>query len=229
MRRPSDLGYADDRFMLPVLKERVTVVHCTKPLPGMLFVMPARDLHEQRHERRATLQARCEKVAQIAQSHDRPYLCWCHLNDEGDTLERLLPDAVQVSGADSDEVKEERFEAFVLGRVRGMITKAKIGGFGLNWEHCSDMTFFPSHSWEQCYQGVRRCWRYGQKRPVEVDVITTDGEADVIGNLKRKAVAAERAFEEMIGAVREASDVRSIEASPFDAPLPAWMEDEHVA
>ena len=88
---------------------------------------------------------------------------WCHLNPEGDLLEKIVKDAVQVSGKDSDEKKEEILTAFSNGQIKRLVTKQKIAGWGMNWQHCSHMTTFPSHSFEQYYQGVRRCWRFGQQ------------------------------------------------------------------
>jgi hypothetical protein len=125
-----------------------------------------RGLQEQREERRRDAAAeRCEKARADGQQDGRAGAVWCHLNDEGDLLEKLIPDAVQVSGKDSDEAKEEK--ARLRGRPsRVLVTKPKIGAWGLNFQHCNHITFFPSHSFEQYYQKVRRCWRFGQKRPV---------------------------------------------------------------
>jgi hypothetical protein len=225
VRKPSDLGCDDGRFVLPALHERVTVVEASRPLDGRLFVTPASNLHEQRQERRATIQQRCEKVTEIATSHSRPYLAWCHLNDEGDTLAEMLPDSVQVSGQDSDEEKVEKFEAFVSGQILRMITKPKIAGFGLNWQHCSDQSLFPSHSYEQYYQGVRRSWRFGQERDVIVDIVSTEGEADVLGNLQRKAHQADQMFAEMVEAMHIAMGRTArapYHAQPID--LPEWFQ-----
>jgi hypothetical protein len=223
LRKPSDLGFSDAAFALPPLVERVDIVQCSRPTDGKLFVMPAKDLREQRWERRATLTERCEHAAAIHASHARPYVAWCHLNDEGDLLEKLLPDAVQVSGNDADEAKVEKFDAFAKGQVRGLITKPKIGGFGLNWQHCADVTMFPSHSYEQYYQAVRRCWRYGQTRPVTVTLISTEGEADVMSNLQRKTVAADRMFTEMVAAMADATTIRTAPMQSASAPIPDWM------
>ncbi len=225
LRKPSDLGCDDTPFILPALTERVTIVPSSRPLNCKLFVTPAANLTEQRQERRVTLQARCEKAAELVTSHQRPVVMWCHLNDEGDLLERLVPGIVQVSGKDPDEAKIEKFDAFALGQVRGLITKPKIGGHGLNWQHCADMTTFPSHSFEQYYQAVRRCWRYGQKNPVTVDIISTEGEADVMGSLRRKSAAADKMFAAMVAEMafeqRHTSTPLDV---PISVPLPTWME-----
>lgn len=196
-RKPSDLGFDDARFRLPQLVERITCVDAARPMDGYLFPMPAQNLQEQRQERRLTIRERCEAVAEKANGADK-FVAWCHLNDEGDLLEDLIDGAEQVSGADSDERKEELFEAFTTGQLRVLVTKPRIGAFGLNWQHCAQMSVFPSHSYEQYYQAVRRCWRFGQTRNVTVDVITTKGEADVLGNLRRKADAADRMFAALV-------------------------------
>lgn len=224
VRTPRDLGFQDDRFQLPPLLESVHVVAASRPLAGKLFVTPAETLHEQREERRATLAQRCEHVGEMASAHQRPFLAWAHLNAEGDLLARLVPGAVQVSGADSDDRKEEIFEAFRHGQIRALVTKPKIAAFGLNWQHCADMSLFPSHSYEQYYQAVRRCWRFGQASPVRVDIVTTQGEADVLGNLQRKAAAATRMFAEMTTAMTSARGVSVARATSGAVNIPAWME-----
>ena len=196
-RKPSDLGFDDARFVLPELVERVTCVEASRPLAGLLFAVPAQTLQEQREERRMTITERCEAVAELSVGAEK-FVAWCHLNAEGDLLEQLIPGAMQVSGSDSDERKEELFTAFTSGELRALVTKPRIGAFGLNWQHCSRMSVFPSHSYEQYYQTVRRCWRFGQTQPVIVDVITTKGEADVLGNLKRKSEQADRMFSALV-------------------------------
>lgn len=221
-RKPSDLGFDDGAFVLPPLNINVSIIEHSRPLDGMLFAMPAATLQEQRQERRATLTARCEAVAERADT-DESFVGWCHLNDEADLLERLIPGAKQVSGAQSDEQKEELFEAFRTGQLRALITKPKIGAFGLNWQHCAHMSFFPSHSYEQYYQAVRRCWRFGQTRPVTVEVISTQGEADVLGNLQRKAEAADKMFAAMVEHMNEAQGIVRKQLVVEPPALPAWL------
>jgi hypothetical protein len=222
LRKPSDLGFEDGPFQLPPLEVVVDTITSSRPLDGYLFVVPAQSLQEQRLERRATLKDRCEAVARKADTKES-FVAWCHLNDEADLLEQLIPDAKQVSGAQDDDEKEELFEAFRLGQLRALVTKPKIGAFGLNWQHCAHMSFFPSHSYEQYYQGVRRCWRFGQTRTVRVEVVTTSGEADVLGNLQRKADAADAMFREMVQHMHEAVTVERREMVSAPAMLPAWM------
>lgn len=222
LRRPSDLGYSDDGFLLPPLQEVEHVVEARTVAPGMLFSLPAVGLKEQRDERRRTIEERCEEVARLTDTK-QPALVWCHLNEEGDILQRLVRDCVQVAGADPDEKKEEAFLAFARGEIRALVTKPKIGAWGLNFQHCSHVTFFPSHSFEQYYQGVRRCWRYGQKRPVRVDVVTTEGERGVLANLRRKADAADKMFSSLVAEMNSALRIeRSSRATIMEA-LPAWL------
>jgi hypothetical protein len=222
MRRPSDLGFSDDGFNLPSLTENQHVVPYSRPLDGKLFAENAVGLHEQREERRATITPRCERIAELV-DHDRPALVWCHLNDEGDLLEKLIPDALQVKGAQDDDEKEERLLAFSRGEARVLITKPRIGGFGMNWQHCSHITFFPSHSYEQYYQGVRRCWRFGQKEPVTVDVVTTEGELGVLQNLQRKAAASDRMFTELVAHMNDAAHMRPVNPFTVQEALPSWL------
>ena len=150
-------------------------------------------------------------------------VAWCHLNQEGDLLEKIIPGAVQVSGSDSDEYKEEVFLAFSSGQIRVLVTKPRIGAFGLNWQHCARMTFFPSHSYEQYYQAVRRCWRFGQTRPVQVDIIATEGEQGVLKNLQRKALAADKMFTELVAHMNDALHLRSSSAFTTPEEIPTWL------
>jgi len=222
VRRPSDLGYSDEGFILPPLIERDHLVDVESTPDGMLFALPAVGLKEQRDERRRSIQERCEKVAELVNGNDQA-LVWCHLNDEGDTLADLIPDALQVSGQDSDEAKEEAFIAFSEGRQRVLITKPKIGAWGLNFQNCHHVTFFPSHSYEQYYQGVRRCWRFGQKHSVTVDVVTTEGEKSVLQNLQRKAQAADKMFSNLVEQMNQSLSInRTIDFTKKEI-IPSWL------
>lgn len=223
MRRPSDLGFADDAFILPPLQEVEHLVDVSRPRDGMLFALPAVGLKEQREERRMTITDRCEKVASLVADTGKPALVWCHLNEEGDLLERLIPGAVQVSGSDSDDAKEDRLTAFARGEARVLVTKPRIGAWGLNFQHCAHVTFFPSHSFEQYYQGVRRCWRFGQTSPVRVDIVTTEGERGVLKNLQRKATQADKMFSNLVAEMNAALGIGR--AAPFtrQQELPPWL------
>lgn len=223
IRRPSDLGFDDARFVLPELIEREHLIEAETIAPGMLFALPAVGLKEQREERRRSIQERCDKVAALVADTKRPALVWCHLNDEGDRLAATIPDAIQVSGADSDEAKEEKFLAFASGEARVLVTKPKIGAWGLNFQHCSHVTFFPSHSFEQYYQGVRRCWRFGQKRPVTVDIVTTEGERGVMQNLQRKAAAADKMFSALVAEMNKALHIDRATQHTQPMSIPAWL------
>ena len=223
LRRPSDLGFADDRFALPPLEIREHTVTASRPPAGMLFDVPAIGFHEEREERRRTIPERCEMVASLVADTGRPAVVWCDLNDEGDLLERLIPDSKQVSGKDSDDAKEATFAAFAAGELRVLITKPKIGAWGLNWQHCNHLTYFPNHSYEQYYQAVRRCWRFGQERPVTVEIVGTVGSQKIRENLQRKADAADRMFSELVMHMRDAMHVAREVAYTQKVEIPAWM------
>ena len=221
-RRPSDLGFNDEGFILKPLIENTHMVEVRELPPGRLFSVTAVNLQEQREEVRRTLNERCERVADLV-NHDRPALVWCHLNDEGKLLKKIIPDAVEVSGSDSDEAKEERLLAFANGDIRVLITKPKIGGWGLNFQHCSHVTVFPSHSFEQYYQAVRRCWRYGQQNPVTVDIVMTEGEQRVFDNLKEKSLAADRMFDRLVELMREGQAIERIDNFVKKEVIPSWL------
>jgi hypothetical protein len=223
VRRPSDLGFDDGRFQLPPLVRREHVVAAHRPRDGSLLNLPAVGLAEEREERRRTLKERCEVAAKLVADTGLPAVMWCQLNDEGDLLEKLVPGAVQVSGKDSDDEKEEKFTAFSGGKVRVLITKPVIGAWGLNWQHCAHMTSFASHSFEQDYQSVRRFWRFGQVNEVVVDHVISDGEERVIENLRRKAEAADRMFSEMTAHMRDEMAIERGREFPTKEKVPTWL------
>jgi hypothetical protein len=222
LRRPSDLGFPDDGFILPPLIEREHVVAARKLREGFLFSLPAQGLSEEREERRRTIAERCEKAAELVR-HDRPAIVWCHLNPEGDLLESLIPDCVQVSGADSDDEKEEKLIAFQNGEARVLVTKPSIGAWGLNFQHCAHQVIFPSHSFEQYYQSVRRSWRFGQTREVVIDVVATDGESGTVKNLQRKAAAAERMFTSLVAMMGDQLRICRDRNYPNSVEVPSWL------
>ena len=222
-RKPSDLGFEDDGFALPKLTEREHVVETRTAAPGMLFALPAANMWEEREERRRTLEERCEMAADLVADTKHSAVVWCHLNDEGDRLAELIRDGRQVSGADSDEAKEEAYEAFSSGQLRVLVIKPKIGAWGLNWQHCSHVVTFASHSYEQYYQAVRRCWRYGQTRPVVVDLVATEGERGVKENLRRKSDAADRMFSELVAHMNDAMRLERGVRYERQVEVPAWL------
>lgn len=221
-RRPSDLGFNDDAFTLPPLVEREHVVRTSTLAPGMLFPAPAQGMREEREERRRTLRERCEHVAGLV-DHNQPAVIWCHMNDEGNLLESLIPDALQVRGSTPDEQKEERYGAFASGDLRVLVLKPRIGAWGLNWQHCAHVVTFASHSFEQYYQAVRRCWRFGQERKVVVDIVAAEGEAGASGNLRRKAEAADRMFAELVAHMNDALRIERGGAFNLETEVPAWL------
>lgn len=223
MRRPSDLGFSDDGFDLPPLEHRQHVVRARVQRDGQLFDMPAVGLQEEREEARRTIEERCEQAAEALADADSG-VAWCQLNAEGDLLTKLIDGAVQIKGADDPDAKEEALLAFSRGEIRVLVTKPSIGAWGLNWQHCNRMTFFPTHSYEQYYQAVRRSWRFGQKRSVLVDIITTEGSARALENLQRKADAADRMFASLVAHMQDALTIGRVGDVPdTKAEVPAWL------
>jgi SNF2 family DNA or RNA helicase len=148
---------------------------------------------------------------------------WCHLNSEGDRLEKEINGCVQVKGSQELEEKEELILAFLGGQARCLVTKPKIAGLGLNLQHCAHVVTFVTHSYEQFYQCVRRCWRFGQKRPVTLDVIATEGEINVKRNMDRKERLASTMFDGMIKHMNNSLTVRS-EKQTSQVEVPAWLQ-----
>jgi len=222
-RKPSDIGFSDDGFNLPPLTQTEHIVEARKLAPGFLFSMPARNMFEEREERRRTIQERCEKAAALVANTGKPAVIWCHLNDEGDLLADMITDGRQVSGSTPDEEREEIYEDFVTGKLRVLIIKPKVGAWGLNWQHCAHVVTFASHSYEQFYQAVRRCWRFGQKNPVQVDLILTEGEQNVKENLQRKSDNADRMFAELVVHMNAALKIDRQAAFTRRIEVPKWL------
>jgi len=198
MRKPSDLGYEDDGFILPPLNLHSLIVEGEAP-EGYLFPVEAQTLIERRAARRASLGARVEACAELAMASDEPWLIWCDLNAEGDALEKIIPGAVQVAGSDTPEFKERAMLDFAAGVIRVLITKPSIAGFGMNWQHCPNVAFVGlSDSYEAFYQAIRRCWRFGQTRPVQCHIITSEAEGAIVANIRRKERDAIKMAEGMV-------------------------------
>jgi len=223
VRRPSDLGFDNGEFTLPEMIENEHELDvCRGPLPGELFTFPANGLKEVRDERRATIEERCEKTTELVNGTDDFAVVWCNLNDEGDLLEHLIPGSVQVSGKDSDDSKESKLEEFSAGNTRVLITKPKIGAFGLNWQHCNHTTFFPNYSYEQYYQCIRRFWRFGQKRKVQADLIYTHGDHYSVENLRRKQQQADTMFTRLVQEMNNSMNINQNKNFDKEMRTPQW-------
>jgi hypothetical protein len=173
LRNPSDLGFDGARYELPPLEYFEHVVQ-GQDVEGELFARPAMGLAERRKAQRDSLEARCKALADVVNADtSEPWLIWCHLNDEAALLQSLIPGSVNVQGSDKPESKTANLLGFANGDVRVLISKPKIAGFGMNWQHCARMAFVGlDDSFEKFYQAVRRCYRFGQTRSVKVHLFT---------------------------------------------------------
>ena len=223
MRKPSDLGFDDYGYDLPELIEREIVIPTTRCRPGQLMATPASTLQEEREERRLSITERCEKAMEIVESHRGPSVMWCELNEEGRMLRQMVSNSVEITGSMPDEKKEEYLTAFSNGEIDRLITKPKIGAWGLNWQHCCNTVTFPSHSFEQYYQVVRRFYRFGQQNPVTVTAVVTEGEEGVLRSLNRKAAQAERMFQSIVSHMRDSMHLVSEAFFPEQEIVPAWL------
>lgn len=204
LRHPRDLGFQQEGYDLPPLIKRqitVRVEYQPQPESGLLFPMEAQTLGERLGARRDSMDERVAAAATIVNAQpDRPWMVWCQLNAESDALERSIPGSLQVRGSDDRNIKAERLLGFCEGRPRVLISKPSIAGFGMNWQHCADMVFVGlNDSFEQLFQAIRRCWRFGQTKPVNVYMIASELEGAVVANLEQK----ERDYEAMASAMGE--------------------------
>lgn len=192
IKMPSDLGFSDDKYILPKLNVNTHVVKNNSLLEfnGQIemFNRPAKGFNEVRQEVKQTIKERCIKAVELAKGKTSVY--WCNRNEESKILKELDPQAVEIIGSQSMEKKEEILLDFANGKIKRIITKAKMTGMGLNWQHCNHSVFFPTYSYEQYYQSIRRFWRFGQKNEVNIDIVISDGQTSVLESLKKKTKKA---------------------------------------
>jgi superfamily II DNA or RNA helicase len=191
IQKPSDLGFEDAAYSLPPMMVNEHVVKGGITIPGMLFQTEASTLSERREARRASIDRRIEECASLVNSNDLPWVVWCDLNDESKSLAKAIHGAVEVTGSDAADIKEARLIDFAQGKARVLVSKPSICGWGLNWQHAANMAFVGvTDSYEAYYQAVRRCWRFGQKSPVNVHLFYSESEGAVTANLRRKEAEA---------------------------------------
>lgn len=229
--KPSDLGYSDDGHELPELIFHEHIVE--SGITDGLFAPVAQGLLERNSARRDTVDMRVAKAAEIANSVNDQCLVWCHLNDESQSLTQLIDGAIEVTGSDDPEKKKDAMLGFASGVVGKLVSKPKICGFGMNFQKCNSMVFVGlSDSWEAFYQAVRRCWRYGQTRPVHVHIVSADIEGGVLANIKRKEEQHKRLKAEMIAVMKDktlaeigkASQEKTEYKPTNKMGMPAWLK-----
>jgi hypothetical protein len=235
LRKPSDLGYEDGGFDLPPLRQHqhtVAVDYAPNVDTGMLFPVEAHSMQERLAARRATVADRVAQAAALTPA-DRPFVWWCNLNAESEAVAKAIPGAVEVRGSDDEADKERKLVDFSEGRVRVLVTKPSICGFGMNWQHCADTGFVGlSDSFEQVFQAIRRFWRFGQAKPVNVHFVTSEIEGAVVTNIRRKEADAERMAAQMVAHMADLSSAeirgaaRTIATYAPDKPLalPKWLQ-----
>ena len=218
-RKPSDLGFSDERYVLPDLIENEIVINNKNLLAingqTQLYNLPAINWREIKAEVRATIKERCEAAVEAANHHDIS-VYWCNLNTEGALLKKLDKDAFEINAKMDLDEKEEILIAFSNGEIKKLITKSSITSFGLNWQHCNHTVTFPTFSYEKDYQLVRRFWRFGQQRPVYVDRVISDGQVRIMDALKIKNLKAESMFKMLI---QQTNNTFNIDKREFNKPL----------
>ena len=227
MQKPSDMGYDDGNFQLPELIVEHEIIEITN-LDDFVGVQ-TRTLNDRRRARKNSLKQRVKRAAEIANNYDGPVLVWCDLNDESEALAKSIKDSVEVAGKHSNEYKEKALLGFSNNEIRVMVSKASISGFGMNWQHCDRIIFVGlSDSYEQMYQAIRRCWRFGQKNSVHVTVIIGELEKNVLLNIQRKEKQAQTMFNALVNCLKKYGLNRSkIEVKRYlpekKMNLPKWM------
>lgn len=236
MKRPSDLGYSDDGYDLPPLSIDSTILPTSYVPDGQLFATGLKGVGDRAAVRKSTMAERVSAAASVVNAEpDEQWLCWVGLNDESRAMTAAIPGAVEVQGSDTSESKAAALASFAAGDIRVLVTKTAIAGFGLNFQRCARMVFVGlSDSYEQYYQAIRRCWRFGQTRPVIARVVLTDLETGIYHNVIRK----EREAQEMAGElVRHVAEFERAEIGRYgarteyapDVPmrLPRWLTMEN--
>jgi len=225
LRNPSDIGFDGSRYILPAPEYIEHVVETEQS--GDLFAKPAQTLAERRKAQRDSIESRCKALADVVNAdQSEPWLIWCHLNDEAEMLQQLIPGSVNVQGSDKPEDKAARMMDFSHGNLRVLISKPKICGFGMNWQHCARMAFVGlDDSFEKFYQAVRRCYRFGQKRNVLVHLFTAENEGQILQNLKRKELQHHEMSEKMIAHMK---DIMNTELQGQVNIVDEYSEDTHA-
>ena len=232
LKRPSDLGYSDDGYILPALNILRVLVAADYVPSGQLFATKLKGITERAQVRRETLAERVQAAVElIAAEPDEPWVVWVGLNDEGTEMAARVPGAMLVEGSQSPDEKASRLEAFAAGEARVLIVKASIAGMGLNWQHCARMVFVGlSDSYEAYYQAIRRCWRFGQRRPVRAYVVLSEPEEAIYVNVKRKQAEAEATATELVKHVAEferqeigSASQRTETPHGLTVRLPEWL------
>ena len=238
IRRPSDLGYEDGDFKLPPLKYYEHIVESEQKMDGFLFALPASSLEERREARKASLSERVAMASKLINSSNESWLIWCNLNNESQELTKQIDGAVELTGGDSDEKKEQVLRDFLDGKVHRLVSKPSIIGHGINAQQFNNAMFVGlNDSWEQFYQAVRREWRFGQRKTVHVHMVISNLEGTVLANLKRKEMDAQRMAEEMVKHMSEISskEIRGVcrETLSYHPQermiLPAWLSTESTS
>ncbi|UOF80906.1 deaD-like helicases superfamily [Caudoviricetes sp.] len=233
LRSPADLGHDASMYALPPLNVKQHTVETEHNPAHGLFAMEAQTLMERRNARRASLSQRVEACAAMANAERAPWVVWCDLNAEGDALTAAIDGAVQISGADDLDTKERRLHEFASGKIRVLVSKPSICGFGLNWQHCNRMSFVGvTDSFEAYYQAVRRCWRFGQTKPVDVHIFSSNQEGAVVANLRRKEQDAKAMSDAMaaetLDAVRQSVLGSIKDTNPYEprkvVEVPSFLE-----
>lgn len=230
--KPSDIGFDNNGFILPEIKYHQHIIETKKKSSFGFFPEIAQTLNDRRKVRNETIEIRCNEAAEIINSSDDKWAIWCNLNAESELLSKIIKDSKEVAGRHTDEIKANRMIGFANGNLKRIITKPKIAGLGMNWQICNKAAFIGlSDSWEQFYQAVRRIWRFGQLKEVDIHIFIEEREGAVLKNIQRKDKQATAMIKAVVEYMKEITKIElgrlernTIEYKPnIEMELPEWI------
>lgn len=233
--KPSDIGFDDKDFILPKLNYIEHIIKSKKKPIGRFFNDLASDLNDRRKIRKETIQDRCDKAKEITNNNNGSYVIWCGLNNESTLLSKLINNSTEITGSQSNEQKIKSILGFAHGKIKRVISKSKITGFGVNWQICNNAIFVGlNDSWESLYQSIRRIWRFGQKKETNIHIIIEEREGSVLKNLKRKDIQARQMQENMVKYMSEftkkevlKTKIEQTEYNPtIKMEIPKWLKEK---
>lgn len=231
---PYDLGFDGEEYELGEIEYHSHEIR-TDPVDD-LFVVPAQGLMDRNKARKDTIIERCKKAAEIVNNSDENFVLWCHLNAESEMLAEMIDGSVEVKGSTKPDIKVSRMIDFADNKIKCLITKPKVAGFGMNWQSTRNCIFVGlSDSFEQYYQAIRRQWRFGQAKKVNVHIISADVEGAVVANIKRKEKQNHEISSEMVKYMSEitkqeikGSVAEKMVYEPLAIQMPEWLKQNEV-
>jgi DNA modification methylase/superfamily II DNA or RNA helicase len=228
VKKPSDIGFDDTGYILPALSVEPVIASTGYTPEDQLFYTGLKGIQGRNQARKGTIEERVQCAVDLVQSNNDQWILWCGMNNESSTLARLIPGSVEIVGSDSPDAKIAAIEAFQSGKVRVMVTKSRIAGFGINLQNCHNMAFIGlSDSFESYYQCIRRCYRFGQRQPVHAYIILSEIEQEIYANVMRKEKEAKYMSDRLIECVKTSEQEELAQAEKRDPYSTNTIKNDH--